>query len=183
MNDSFYEKTLSSESIYKGKIIDVSRYEVELPNGAKGMRELVHHQGAVGITAVTEENKMVMVKQFRKPLDRTLVEIPAGKLEANEDPKSCARRELEEETGYSAKKLEYVASFYTSPGFSNEIMHIYFADQLTPGEAHTDDDEFVELMELTLDEALELERRKVIYDAKTVYALQFLQLKKNLQDG
>lgn len=183
MGDYFDEKTLSSESIYKGKIIDVRLDEVELPNGKPGKRELVYHPGAVAVVAVTDDDKIVMVKQFRKPLERSLVEVPAGKLENNEDPEACARRELQEETGYRAGELNHVTSFYTSPGFSDEIIHLYFADQLVEGEPQTDEDEFVELMEVTLDEALDLIQRKEIYDAKTAYAIQYLQLKKNLQDG
>src|SRR5699024_7139436 len=107
---------------------------------------------------------IVMVRQFRKALERTLVEIPAGQLKKHEDPEVCARRELQEETGYIASKLNHVNSFYTSPGFADEIIHLYFSNQLTAGEPHTDDDEFVERIEVTLPEALELIQQKEIYD-------------------
>ncbi|HEU5138357.1 MAG TPA: NUDIX hydrolase [Bacillales bacterium] len=178
----FTEKTISSEQIYKGKIIDVQLDQVELPDGQTSSRELVYHPGAVAVLAVTPEGRLLMVRQYRKPLERSLVEIPAGKLENGEAPESCARRELEEETGYRSDSLQYVTSFYTSPGFSDEIVHLYFSNQLEKGEQKTDDDEFVELMEVTLEEAKELMRQKEIYDAKTAYAVQYLQLKNNLQD-
>lgn len=177
MRDPYFEKTISSESVYHGKIIDVELHNVTLPNGTSGKRELVYHSGAVAVIAITKDNKIVMVKQFRKPLERTLVEIPAGKLEKHEDPKACAHRELQEETGYHAGKINYVTSFYTSPGFSDEMMHIYYADQLTRGESQTDEDEFVEQMEVTIDEALDLIQQKEIYDAKSVNAIQYLQLR------
>lgn len=178
--EDFTEKTISSETIFQGKIIDVRLDEVTLPNGKTSRRELVCHSGAVAVIAITEDGRIIMVRQFRKPLDRPLVEIPAGKLEQGEDPEHTARRELEEETGYRCTQLQYVTSFYTSPGFANEIIHLYYSDQLQKGEPQTDEDEFVEVMEVTLHEALELSRAKEIYDAKTAYALQYLQLRKNL---
>lgn len=175
--ENFIEKTISRDTIYKGKIIDVKLDQVSLPNGKTSSRELVFHPGAVAVIALTEEGKIPLVRQFRKPLERNLVEIPAGKLEKGEDPKTCALRELEEETGYRAESLEHVASYYTSPGFSDEIVHLYFSNQLTKGKPQPDEDEFVELMEVTLQEAEDLLLKKEIYDAKTVYALQFLQLR------
>ncbi|HET7629188.1 MAG TPA: NUDIX hydrolase [Bacillales bacterium] len=173
----FKEITLSTESIFSGTIIDVKRDHVQLPNGKTSRRELVYHPGAVAVIAVNDEGNILMVRQFRKPLERTLVEIPAGKLEKGEEPESCARRELAEETGYRAKALHPVTSFYTSPGFSDEIVHLYYADELERGEVHTDEDEFVEPLEVDLEEALRLIEKKEIYDAKTVYAVQYLQLK------
>lgn len=175
----FTERTLSSKTIYEGKIIDVRLDEVELPDGKKSQRELVYHPGAVAVIALTEEGRILMVRQFRKPLERSIVEIPAGKLEKGEDPETCARRELEEETGFRCEELEHVTSFYTSPGFSDEIIHLYFANKLTKGTQQTDDDEFVELMEVTLEEAMELVQKQEIFDAKTAYAVQYLQLRKN----
>lgn len=175
--DNFTEKTISRDTIYEGKIIDVKLDQVSLPNGKTSSRELVFHPGAVAVIALTEEGKIPLVRQYRKPLERDLVEIPAGKLEKGEVPESCAARELEEETGYRPLKMEHVASFYTSPGFSDEIVHLYFTDRLIKGEQQPDEDEFVELLEVTLEEAQDLFRDKEIYDAKTVYALQYLQLR------
>ncbi|UOE96119.1 NUDIX hydrolase [Alkalihalobacillus sp. LMS39] len=176
MDEHLYEKTISTTPIYKGRVIDLEIDEVELPDGKTSKRELVRHPGAVAIIAVTTEGKLVVVRQYRKALDRVIVEIPAGKLEINEDPLECAMRELEEETGYKAVSLQYVTSFYTSPGFADEIVHLYFTDSLRHGTCQTDDDEFVEQIEITLEEALELIQTKEIYDAKTAYAVQYLQL-------
>ncbi|MBL4954061.1 NUDIX hydrolase [Neobacillus sp. YIM B02564] len=176
------EKTLHSEEIYSGKIITLELHEVELPNGKQSKREIVKHPGAVAIIALTEDNKMVMVEQYRKALERTIVEIPAGKLEKGEEPASCARRELEEETGYVCESLELISSFYTSPGFSDEIIHVFLATGLTKKEnaAAMDEDEFVNLEELTLKEALQYVKEQKIYDAKTIYAVQYLQLQEAL---
>jgi ADP-ribose pyrophosphatase len=171
------EKTLSTKVLYNGKIIDLVLEEVELPNGNQSQREVVKHPGAVAILAVTPENKIVLVRQYRKPLNRSIIEIPAGKLEKGETPESCARRELEEETGYRSDQLVHLQSFYTSPGFADELIHVYFSDSLTEGTVQLDEDEFVDLMEVSLDEAIELVKTNEIYDAKTVYAIQYLQLR------
>lgn len=177
MND-LREKTIKTKHIFSGKVVSLQVDEVELPNGKTAQREIVKHPGAVAVIAVTPEKKIVLVEQFRKALERVLAEIPAGKLENGEDPCDTAMRELEEETGYSCKSLELVASFYTSPGFSNEIVHVYAAKDLykKANPAGTDEDEFVNVMEVTLDEALQLILEKKIYDAKTVFAVQYLQL-------
>lgn len=172
------EKTISTKKIFDGRIISVQVDEVELPNGKTSTRELVKHPGAVAVIAVTEEGKIVLVEQYRKPLEKELVEIPAGKLEKGEDPEICAKRELEEETGYGCNSLELVSSFYTSPGFADEIIYVYVAKGLKKLEnaAGLDEDEFVNLMEVTLEEALEFIKNQRIFDAKTIYAVQYLQL-------
>ncbi|WP_462412105.1 NUDIX hydrolase [Neobacillus sp. Marseille-QA0830] len=176
------EKTIKSEEIFSGKVISLHLQEVELPNGNHSKREIIKHPGAVAILAVTDDNKILMVEQFRKALERTIVEIPAGKLEKGEDPADCARRELEEETGYECKNLEPITSFYTSPGFADEIVHVFLATGLSKKEnaAGLDEDEFVNLEEITLNEALQYVEQQKIYDAKTIYAVQYLQLQKAL---
>ncbi|MCF6408313.1 NUDIX domain-containing protein [Pseudalkalibacillus salsuginis] len=171
------EKTINSEVIYNGRIIDLHLEEVELPDGKTSQREVIKHPGAVAILAITSENKIVLVRQYRKPLNREIIEIPAGKLEKGEIPEVCAHRELEEETGYRSKELTYLQSFYTSPGFADELIHIFYTDQLEQGEVQLDQDEFVERMEVTLEEAIELVKTQEIYDAKTAFAIQYLQLK------
>ncbi|AYV66933.1 ADP-ribose pyrophosphatase [Niallia circulans] len=172
------EKTLKTEHIYSGRIIQVQVDEVELPNGKTSTRELVKHPGAVAVIAITDDNKLVMVEQYRKPLEKVIVEIPAGKLEKDEEPALCARRELEEETGYECESLELVSSFYTSPGFADEIIHVYVAKGLKQKEnaAGLDEDEFVNVLEITLDEALEFIKEKRIFDAKTIFGVQYLQI-------
>lgn len=174
----FKETTLKTEKIFEGNIISVQVDDVKLPDGNVSKREIVNHPGAVAIIPVTTEDKIVFVEQYRKPLNRSLIEIPAGKIETNEDPAITAVRELEEETGYTTDNLKYVTSFYTSPGFANEIIHIYYTNQLKEVQEPVigDEDEFVEMMELSLQEAEQLIQEKKIYDAKTIYALTYLKL-------
>ncbi|MCD7033279.1 NUDIX hydrolase [Metabacillus sp. GX 13764] len=181
--DHLKEKELHSKEIFSGRIIDLFLQEVELPNGKTSTREIVKHPGAVAVIPVTKDNKIVMVQQFRKPMERIMVEIPAGKLEKGEQPEYTAKRELEEETGYTCDSMEHLISFYTSPGFADELVHLYLAEDLKvmETEASLDEDEFVEVMEVTIDEALQLIKEQRIYDAKTAYAVQYLQLKQALQ--
>ncbi|RLQ92608.1 NUDIX hydrolase [Planomicrobium sp. Y74] len=169
----FEEKTISSERIYEGKIINLKVDEVSLPNGRTSKRELIEHPGAVAILAITPENKIIMVEQYRKALERSIIEVPAGKLEKGEAPETTAMRELEEETGYTADSLELIQSFSTSPGFADEVVHLFLAKGLHeagPG-AVLDEDEFVELMEVSIEEAEEMMQDNRIYDAKTAFAI------------
>ncbi|PFG05830.1 ADP-ribose pyrophosphatase [Bacillus sp. es.034] len=180
MMKKFEEKTIKTETIYQGKIIDLQVDEVELPNGKTSKRELIKHPGAVAVIALTLEGKIVMVEQYRKALEKSIIEIPAGKLEPGEEPDKTALRELEEETGYGCENLEHLISFYTSPGFADELVHLYIAHDIHPilESKETDEDEFVELIEVTVEEALQLIKEQRIYDAKTAYAVQYLQLEK-----
>ena len=171
------EKTIKTNTIFKGKIIKLQVDEVKLPNGKVATREIIRHPGAVAIIAVTNAGKLVLVRQFRKPLEKHLYEIPAGKLDPGEDPKACAIRELQEESGYTCMSMEHVVTFSTSPGFADEILHVYFTNSLVAGARRLDEDEFLDNHEVTLDEALDLIKKEEIYDAKTVYAVQFLQMK------
>jgi ADP-ribose pyrophosphatase len=177
------EKTIKSDHIFSGRVISLQVDEVELPNGKTSKREIIKHPGAVAILPITNDGKIVMVEQFRKALERTIVEIPAGKLEKGENPLECARRELEEETGYVCEKLDWLISFYTSPGFADEIVHLYVATGLSKKEdaAQLDEDEFVNIVELSLSEATQYVEEKKIYDAKTAYAVQYLQLKESIK--
>lgn len=177
------ETTLTRKEIFKGRIIDLYVEEVQLPNGKTSTREIIKHPGAVAVLAVTAEGKILMVEQYRKPLERTLVEIPAGKLEKGEDPKTTARRELEEETGYTCGHLEPLLSFYTSPGFADELVHLFIAEDLEKltSAAELDEDEFLDVLEVSLEEAQEMVESKRIFDAKTAFAVQYLQLKQALR--
>ncbi|UCZ54686.1 NUDIX hydrolase [Bacillus shivajii] len=175
------EETIRKESIYSGRIIDLSVHDVKLPNGKESKREVVYHPGAVAVIAFTKEGKLILVKQFRKPLEKVIAEIPAGKLEKGEDPLECAKRELEEETGEIAENWVSLGSFYTSPGFADECIHLFLAEGLSEGIAGTDEDEFVEKMEVTLDEALTMVEQQEIHDAKTVFAVQYWQLKNKMK--
>ncbi|MBF7017060.1 NUDIX domain-containing protein [Staphylococcus durrellii] len=176
---NLYEKTTNKKSIYKGKIIDLEVHEVDLPNGESSTREIVLHNGAVAVCALTSENKIVLVEQFRKPLDNTMLEIPAGKLEIGEEREEAAKRELEEETGYKAKELTLITDMYGSPGFTNEKISIYLATELLKGEKQLDEDEFIELHELSINKAQEKLKNNEINDAKTIIALQYLLLNYN----
>ncbi|MGF9963010.1 NUDIX hydrolase [Bacillus rhizoplanae] len=174
------ERTIATEPIFDGRVIKVRVDEVVLPNGETSKREIVKHPGAVAIIAITDDEKIVLVEQYRKAMEKVLVEIPAGKLEQGEKPEATAIRELEEETGYICDNMELITSFYTSPGFADEIVYVYEATGLKKKEdkANLDEDEFVELMEVSLEEALQLIKEQRIHDAKTMFAIQYLQLKK-----
>lgn len=161
------EKTISSDRVYTGKTISLRVDTVEIPNRGYKKREIVEHNGAVGIIAITPENKVVLVKQYRKAIEKELWEIPAGKIEPGENPKESAMRELKEETGYSAQSMKLLHKFYTSAGFSNQKIYIYLAENLTPGKQNFDDDEFIETKEFSLNEVYDMIYNNDIEDAKT----------------
>ncbi|WP_243141151.1 NUDIX hydrolase [Alkaliphilus pronyensis] len=165
------EKTMKSERIYEGKVINLRVDTVELPERKYSKREIVEHSGAVGIIALTEKEEMIFVKQYRKSVEEVLLEIPAGRIEADEEPEMTAKRELEEETGYIANKLTKITEYYTSPGFSNEILHIYFAEGLSAGVAIPDEDEYIEVTYLYIDEAIKKITKGEIKDSKTINAI------------
>ncbi|HCT0369027.1 TPA: NUDIX hydrolase [Staphylococcus pseudintermedius] len=175
----FEEKTISKGSIYKGKIIEVEKHKVSLPNNETAYREVVKHNGAVAICALTPDQQVILVKQYRKALEQELLEIPAGKLEPGEDRESAAMRELEEETGYKAKKLTLIGEVYGTPGFSNEKISVYFADNLVEGKVNLDEDEFVEKVLYSLDDVKKAVEARTIEDAKTFIAFQHLLLHYN----
>ncbi|WP_018131886.1 NUDIX domain-containing protein [Effusibacillus pohliae] len=165
------EPTVSSQTIFQGKMISLQVDTIRLPNGKQATREIVRHPGAVAVLAITDEDRVLLVRQFRKPCERTLVEIPAGKLEPGEDPAECAKRELLEETGYRASVVEHLHSMYTSPGFADELLHLYLAKGLAKGEQQLDTDEFLDVIEADAAEAERLLAVGEIADAKTITAL------------
>jgi len=176
------EKTLKSEKIYEGKIISLKIDTVELPDKKYSKREIVEHPGAVGVVVVNEKNNVVLIKQYRKAIEDFLLEIPAGKIELNEDPYDTALRELKEETGYTASSLTKLLSFYTSPGFANEIIHVYVALDVEAGDATPDLGEHLEIVELPIDTVLQMIKEDKIKDAKTVTAiLAYLQFIKQVK--
>ena len=132
------ERTISSERVYEGKIIGVRVDTVELPSGRETKREIVEHSGATAIVAVDSEGDVLLVRQYRKPVEKALLEIPAGGIEAGEDPLDCARRELAEETGFAAGRWDKLGIFYTTPGFCTEEMHVFLATGLEPVEGTAD---------------------------------------------
>ena len=167
----YNEKTIKTEKIFNGKIVNLRVDEVLLENGNKSTREIVEHNGAVAILAINEKGKIFLVKQFRKPFEKELIELPAGKLEPEEKPEECAIRELEEEIGYRPKKIEKLNSIYTSPGFSNEEIHIFLASDLEKTKIHRDEDEFMDVMEVSLEEIKKMIDNEQIHDAKTIVGI------------
>jgi ADP-ribose pyrophosphatase len=161
------EKKLSSEEIFDGVAIHLFRDEILLPNGNKGVREVVRHPGAVCVIPITDDGEIIFVNQFRYALDRVTLEVPAGKLEKGEDPMEAALRELSEETGVTAERIEPLDALYTSPALIDEIIYMYIATGLSQGEQHLDDDEFVNAVKIPLDEAIDMVMSGKILDAKT----------------
>lgn len=169
------EITKGSKTIYKGKIINLRIDEVMLPNGKSSTREIVEHPGAVVIIPLVE-GKIAVLKQYRKPVDEILFELPAGKIEEGEDPLTSAERELVEETGFRAEKLVKLNSFYTTPGFSNEIMHLFLAKGLRMERQRLDQDEFLEVSLYSLEELIKMVLDNRIKDAKTIIGLLWLKM-------
>ncbi len=176
------EETQSTTEIFKGNVIALEIDTVRLPNGETATREIIRHPGAVAILAITTDKKMVFVEQYRKPIGAILFEIPAGKIDDGEtNPLVTAKRELEEETDYRAEKWQRLTSLYTAPGFADEVIHIYEATKLTiaSNALKLDDDEFLNVHLLSLDEAKQLIGSQKIVDAKTVFAIQHFELNYN----
>lgn len=162
------EKTISSQMIHKGKVVNLRVDSVELPNGNFSTREVVEHSGAVAVVPVTSSGEVIMVRQYRHPVGKILLEIPAGKLDPGESPDECVKRELLEETGMVAGRLKKLFSCYSSPGFSDEILHIYLADELYYQGQQLDEDEFVQVKKVPLKEAVTKICSGEIEDAKSI---------------
>lgn len=167
----FTETTVDTKEIYSGRIIHVKEDIVKLPNGKTAGRELVLHNGGVAVIAVDDDKNIFMVRQYRKPYDEMVLEIPAGKLEKGENPYDAGLRELREETGYIAKELEFMGKCYPSPGYLNEIIHIYFAKNLEFVGQELDSGEFLEVVKIPFSEALKMVMENEIVDAKTQVAI------------
>lgn len=165
------ETTVSSDLIYTGKTIQLRVDTVEVPNKGYQKREIIEHKGAVAIVAITDDNKIVLVKQYRKAIERELYELPAGKIEIGETPLDCAIRELKEETGYSAKNIKLIHKFFTSAGFSNQKIYIFLATGLNKGEPEFDEDEIIEKYEIDINEARNMVINNEIEDAKTAIGI------------
>lgn len=168
---NYEEKTINSTCIYKGKVINLKVDDVVLPNGKTVKREIITHCGAVGIVAVDENNNTYLVNQFRKAAEREFLEIPAGKIDPGEAPAECAKRELKEETGFASDDLTSLGSIYVSPGYCNEVIHLFLAQNLKKGELSLDEDEFLHTVCIPFKEALELALNGKMSDAKSVVAL------------
>ena len=166
-----YEKQLNSKIIHEGKIIKVTVDTVELENGKTAIREVVHHNGGVCIVPLTENNEIIFVKQFRYPYSTVLLEIPAGKIDADESHYDCGVRELHEETGAKAEKFDNLGVMYPTTGYLTEKIHMYLAQGLTFDEQKLDEDEFVDIVKIPLQKAVEMIMNDEIHDAKTQIAI------------
>jgi len=157
--------------LFEGKIVKLDVETVLLPNGNTAEREIIRHPGAVAILPIDSYENIYFIKQFRKAIDDVLIEIPAGKLEQGEDPYQCALRELQEEIGFTSNKLTLINTIYTSPGFADEIIYIYKAEELIISQLEKDDDEFIDVCKFHKNQAFNMIKNGEIKDAKTIVAL------------
>ncbi len=168
---TFEEKLISSERIYEGAILNLRRDTVTAAGG-QAYREIIEHNGAVAVVPVTDDGKIVMVEQYRYPMGRVILEIPAGKIDKGEtDPLGAAERELKEETGYTAEKLVYLGKISPSVAYTEEIIHLYAAIGLTPGETEFDTDEALDIIEYEFKDIYEMAASGKLVDAKTIAAI------------
>lgn len=175
----FEEKTLGTERIYEGKILNLRKDQVTTRDGGTSYREIVEHNGGAVAAAITAEGRIVLVRQFRKALDATVLEAPAGKIEKGEDPLATIHRELAEETGYTAGRMDFLAAIYPSVGYTNEVLYLYLARDLVPGTPSYDEHEAMDILEVDFDEAHDMVVEGQIRDAKTMLAI--LLAKKRLE--
>lgn len=166
----FEEKTIKSETIYKGKIINLRRDTVTVKNGTS-IREIVEHKGGAVLAAITNQGKMVMIKQFRKPAERVIFEVPAGKIDPGEDPLETGKRELKEETGYTANTVKLLTKMYPTVGYSEEVLYIYLCTGLTLGATKFDYNEAIDIEEHSIDDLYKMAMEGQIEDAKTIVAI------------
>lgn len=172
----FTEKTINSQLIFDGRVVKLYKDKIELPTGQESYREVVKHSGGVVIFA-KKEDKVLLVKQFRYPMKEVLYELPAGKLEIGEDPFEAAKRELEEETGYCANKWTDLGYVYTSPGYSDEKLYLYMAEDLEFTHCHPDEGEILQALEYSYEDVLKMIANGEINDAKTLCAIMRAQIK------
>lgn len=169
------ETTLSTHSIFKGRIVRLRVDTVQLENGRKSQREIVDHDPAVVVLPFDSKDSIYLIKQYRKPVEQVLIEAVAGIIEADEKPLVAAKRELKEETGISADHFFYQGSAFPAPGFCNERLYFYLAKGLTFGETNFDDDEEIDCQKYHLDQCLDLIKKGFIVDAKTIVSIFYLQ--------
>ena len=169
------EKTIREKTLYEGKVINLKLLDNELEDGSVALREIVEHPGGVCVIGIDENKDVLMVRQYRVPFGKMLLEAPAGKLDKNEDILSAAKREFTEETGYIAKKLTYMGEFYPSVGFLTEKIHIYIGEDLEKRVQKLDDDEFLDVEKYNIDVLYDMVLKNEIKDAKTVIAIMLLK--------
>lgn len=162
------EKTITSKTLHQGRHFSFKTDEVELPSGKTTTRDTVDHPGAVAIVPILDDGRILLVRQYRYAAGKELLEIPAGTLEQGEAPDTCARRELKEETGYTAGSMRKVLAMYMAPGYSNEVIHLYLATDLKAGEQKVENDEAITIEPYGPDELLAMMEKNTIEDAKTI---------------
>lgn len=171
MNEHLREKILSSENVFNGKVLNIRVDQVELPDGMLSMREVIVHPGAVAVIPITDDGKVIFVRQWRNAAAEALLEIPAGGKSINENPVECAERELMEEIGYRPGNLIPLQSIYLAPGYSSEYLHLFIATDLSPERLPHDEDERLEIVIHSWDEIDELMNKGEFKDAKTIAGL------------
>ncbi len=173
------ERTLSSQLIYEGRAVKLRVDTVQMASGRKTTREIVEHADCVAVVAVDADNNVLLVNQFRKPVEKKLLEIPAGGIDPGEDPETTVRRELREEIGYLPRRLERLGGFYSAPGYCSEYLYLYLATDLTPSRLHAEDTESIELVRVPITQIPGLIASGKICDAKSIAGLlTFLEYQK-----
>jgi ADP-ribose pyrophosphatase len=171
MGQKFEEKLVKSRLLHRGRAVCFRDDRVRLPDGKMAGREYMDHPGAVAVIPFVDKKTVVLVRQYRHPVRKTTLELPAGKLDPGENALACVRRELKEETGYTAKKVKPLLDYWPTPAFANEVLKIYLAWDLIPGKHQPDEDEFIEPVVMSFDKALGLVKSGKIMDSKTVIGL------------
>jgi ADP-ribose pyrophosphatase len=175
---------LKREKKYHGKIIDLTVDHLQYPSGNTTYREIVEHPGGAVILCLFENSEILLIKQYRHPFGHDVVELPAGKLDAGEDPLACAQRELQEETGYAARRWEKMTALYATPGFCNEVLHLFLAQELFPhekGQALEEGEASIEIIRVPISEAISMIERQQIVDGKTIAGILLAARKTGLQ--
>jgi ADP-ribose pyrophosphatase len=168
-------KRLSTERVYAGRLLKIDRDRVELPNGGTTDLEMVRHPGAAAVVPFVSDNELLLVRQFRYATKGFIYEVPAGTLQQGEAPEACAAREIQEEVGHKAGRFEHLASIYTTPGFTDEVIHLYIARDLTPVPQNLDHDEVLTVERVRFTEAIDMIRDGRLVDAKSICALLLAQ--------
>lgn len=168
------EERISGEDIYGGIFLKMKRDKIKLPDGEEAVREYLTHPGAVAIVAILDDGRVLLERQYRYPIAKACIEIPAGKLEIGEDHLLCAKRELEEETGYTAKKWSYIRRIHPVISYSTELIDIYLAEELVPGKSHLDDEEFLDVFAAPLEQLIGWVENGEITDVKTTISAYWL---------